>query len=590
MNISDTLFRPVAKTSISVKRGILSACMFAMAFAAFAQDLSTEITVDRIVEPKQREAVRPMWSPNLLSPPQLNATIEPVEYRLFGTIISPLHTLAPAIWGENVEKTPYKGYASIGYFPINNIGANAGYRFLDNQNFSAGAWMQYDGNSYKRAFEKSNYNTITYPWETRKLKLGSQQVNIGAYGTFTPNEHSALSINADYKFASILQPKSKDDGSFSRGANQFGAKVAWNDFHSKFSYNVSAAIQRFAFSESDFDPDGLPGLNPLAQTWTSFSAGIGRTRIGENHRYFGVDFDLDLLHTDARKLYFSSSERVIGSLRPYVVVGKNACKALIGLKGEILESDRHSNGYFLPEVRIWWAPKTLPLSAYMNFYYKSHINPASQLFVENPYFNSFSDADNSTDIIFDAGVNLGKINGVTFTLCGGVARNNDNVRPVLNNINEKVAAWDSEYGGNMMQTIDFTSWKVGATASYEYKSYGKAALGLFYGGADDYNFSWFEWLDNSQWVFTANIDAHPIEKLTLGLNYELRASRTALTEGYGDLDLKDLNNLTLNASYAVSPTLTAFFRCENMLNSHYLLIGGLPAQGIKGLFGATIKF
>lgn len=590
MNISKALSKLSAKTSVGVKHGLIYACMMTMALGAFAQDLSTEITVDRIVEPKQREAVRPTLVPIKLSMPQLHAAIEPVEYRLSGTIISPLHTLAPVMWGDTVEKTPYKGYASIGYFPINNIGANAGYRFLDTKNLSAGAWMQYDGNSYKSAFEQNDYNATAYPWKTRKLKLGGQEVNVGAYGTFNPNIHSSLSVNADYKFASILQPWSKKDDSFSRGANQVGVKASWVDFCSKFSYNASASLQRFAFTKSDFTPAELPEASPLAQTWTSISAGIGRTRAGENHRYFGVDFNLDLLHTDADEMYFSSDNRVVGSLRPYVVVGKNAFKALIGLKGEILESKRHSKGYFLPEVRIWWAPVTLPFSAYMNFNYSSNINPASQLFVKNPYFNSFSDADNSTDIILDAGFNLGKISGVTFSLCGGVARNVDNIRPVLKNSDENVAAWDSEYGGNFIGTLDFTSWKLGATASYEYKALGKAALGLFYGGADDYDFSWYEWLDNARWIFTASVDVRPIEKLNVGLGYELHATRNALTEGNGGLDLKDLNNLTLNASYAVSPAITAFLRCENMLNSHYLMAGGLPAQGIKGLFGATIKF
>jgi len=56
------------------------------------------------------------------------------------------------------------------------------------------------------------------------------------------------------------------------------------------------------------------------------------------------------------------------------------------------------------------------------------------------------------------------------------------------------------------------------------------------------------------------------------------------------VDLGNVSNLTLGASYAFTPSLTFFIRGENLLNHRHIILGDRISQGITGLLGASYKF
>ena len=57
-----------------------------------------------------------------------------------------------------------------------------------------------------------------------------------------------------------------------------------------------------------------------------------------------------------------------------------------------------------------------------------------------------------------------------------------------------------------------------------------------------------------------------------------------------DYDLKDVSDLSVGASYAVTDDFTVFARGENLLGTDSYLLPYVPAQGLTGLVGIGWKF
>jgi outer membrane cobalamin receptor len=90
-------------------------------------------------------------------------------------------------------------------------------------------------------------------------------------------------------------------------------------------------------------------------------------------------------------------------------------------------------------------------------------------------------------------------------------------------------------------------------------------------------------------VLNASLTVTPISALDVEVGYERRDGRklVSLTETY---DLKTADNLVLGAKYRINDQLNVWARLENMLNTRYYMISGLPAQGFSGLIGVGYKF
>jgi hypothetical protein len=136
---------------------------------ALAQDLKKDVVIDRDVEPAVRAANRmSSVAPSILSPNVEKRKLLLSEYTGTGSLNCRLSMLEPAAYADTFAISPYRGYAAIGYFPAFNLGASAGYRFVDTEHTKLGAWLQYDGNSYNSKSELLMGGTV--PYYTYKLK------------------------------------------------------------------------------------------------------------------------------------------------------------------------------------------------------------------------------------------------------------------------------------------------------------------------------------------------------------------------------------------------------------------------------------
>ncbi len=106
------------------------------------------------------------------------------------------------------------------------------------------------------------------------------------------------------------------------------------------------------------------------------------------------------------------------------------------------------------------------------------------------------------------------------------------------------------------------------------------------------------WRDRAKTVVNADLRVTPIERLDVTLGWEYRGNRASMARYISDAgesevlrtSLGSVSNINAGALYRITPRWSVFLKGENLLNRHYTLIGGMPAQGITGLAGVTYKF
>jgi hypothetical protein len=87
----------------------------------------------------------------------------------------------------------------------------------------------------------------------------------------------------------------------------------------------------------------------------------------------------------------------------------------------------------------------------------------------------------------------------------------------------------------------------------------------------------------------AGINIHPVEKLSLALDYYIASGRKMLLYN-NNKDMKDINELNLTASYALNDTFGAYVKMNNILSKSYQVIYGYPLQGFSIMGGLSIHF
>lgn len=113
-----------------------------------AQDLSKEIVIEKDIVPQERQASRHNVTPTMSLSPISVKPLSLSEGAAGVQVPGFLTTLEPAQGECLIGKSPYRGYANIGYFPLLNFGASAGYRIIASEATTLDVWDQYNFNSY----------------------------------------------------------------------------------------------------------------------------------------------------------------------------------------------------------------------------------------------------------------------------------------------------------------------------------------------------------------------------------------------------------------------------------------------------------
>lgn len=528
----------------------------------FAQNLSTEVVVDRTIQPKEHAASRlGGLTPVLVLPNAKPETLSTARFTTLSPLTRSYTRLDPAVGGRAAEMSPYKGYAAIGYFPAMNLGASAGYRFLNNEKFTLGAAFQLDAESYK-----------PFSDEIPDAKNSQMYARVGVDFGWRPKENSQLSIDLDYSYL-----KDKTWLWNNQSINGIGLGADWKSRINGFDYTVGI-YENFEKS-GDVEVCCLKDNSSIKQI-----EGLTQNRFGVNAAVmkpfaetscFGVDFNADFIHTNHPTYDDTVNiDNTIGTIgvKPYYGLDMGRFTARIGIDVDFGVGD-DAKVHIAPDIRLQWAASS-QFGIWLNAGGGDRLNSfAARRQLTNYQLFANGLRRSNIPLILEGGFNIGPFSGFTAEIYGGYAKAN----------NWLMAGW---IGGEEYE--DIKGWHAGLRFGYEWNIL-KASLGGEV-APSKYNKAWIYNYDKAKYVITAALDVKPIEKLTVGVGYEFRDHRGYSFDPDEWYSLGNVSNLTVHADYKILPWLTVYGRGENLLGRRYDIIGWLPSQKQKGAIGVAVKF
>lgn len=576
----------ICATTLTILAGIICA-------EAKDKDLKTEITVDRTIVPVEREAVRlGSLSPRLLSAPVNMRQLSLADYTDPAAITRSLSTLAPAAYADTFALSPYRGYASVGYFPIFNLGASAGYRFIDNARTRLGAWLQYDGYNYKPYADGDETSADG--------KYSDNTVSIGASLHQRVGSHSSLGAQLGYTHSAVGLPDNFTN--HSQSADILDANLSWLSRSRLIGYRLAAGFSRFAYNKDcliDFESLEIPmqsyNIKAPAENHFNFNAGVAFFGSSVSPRG-GIDLSADFVSrsngADASETLKLSpiSDKTLGvvSATPYFAFHSGRIHGRIGARVDISVGGEGKKLHIAPDVMLDWNAAN-QLAIYLKLNGGEHLNTLRSLYDYCPYVAPIWQYGRSNiPVTADLGINIGPFSGFSAKIFGGYAQANDWLMPQLIFTDVNAGITTTNYG-----SYDLKGWHAGVALAYDWQSKVKATLSAET-ASNDCDKAYYLWRDRAKYVINAGIEVRPISPLSIAIGYELRTGRHNYC-GYPSqaenlLKLHSLSNLSLSASYRLTDAWTVSLRGENLLNHHYNLVTDIQARPIHALASISYKF
>lgn len=562
------------------------------AATAGAQQLNKEITVEREVVPIQREATRLNFMPAISLPPLAMQRLSPSDRAITARVPAGITVLDPAAWADSIYVSPYRGYASIGFMPLYNAMLSAGYRIVDNSTTRVGAWLQYDGTVYTSRHTPA-YNNLF----ADKKYIRDNTATAGIYASQRIGASSELSGEFDYTYTKFNQISCRDmysstvmetlpSGKYichNQSVNRLNADLGWKSTINDLGYGIRAGYSRFAFGsgrEADGQTVDLPAEK---ENNFRFGADLSADFDGASLAMLDIDFSglntksiIDLNDNDSKDystwlLRFS----------PSYAYRSGVFDIKLGARIDLT----HNSGkafHIAPDVKLAVNPS--PMFAFeVSAGGGEWQNTLGSLFAIGRNIDSWSAYSNShIPLTVDARLRIGPRSGLYGELSGSYARANDWLMP----------AGYGHYGNMRFFQQNIKGFRVGAAIGYRWSTILDARVEWQTAKNDTYK-GYYLWRDRARNVIDASVKVNPIDKLSVDLGFTLRTDRRTFTHmdgGPSMIPLGDVRNLSLGATYRLTPSVSVFVEGENLLNHRYSTVDYYESQGITGLAGASFKF
>ncbi len=580
----------------------LGICFAAIGHAQ--EPLSKEITVEKEIVPQEREASRLFQQPQLLLPSIHLKRLNWSDRAVIAPVTPSITVLPPNKYASSVTAPNTRGYFDIGYFPSFQLGASAGYRFVDDEYTRLGAWMQYDGSQYS----KENVYGLKPTYKSHDFTLGADlQHTFDGIGT--------LSADIAYGFNSLWFPVFGYDNSgnvavddaFNRSANRAGINLGWSSLFGNLDIHASVNYGYFGFSKA------YPGTGLKALTDGSFSVNVGASYplskssvIGADISYSSTSFSENLSVLLGQNYEFEGilSPAVsfgVVDLAPYFISRGDTYSARLGI--ELTAQTGEISGVNIgPDVRLDWMPSQ-QFSVYAQIK-AAHvtINTLGSMLDRDRYINpSIIYLPTRTKGQLDLGIVIGPFSGASFEAWGGIGSYDNANMPILYQ-NEYSSANPVAYIQTlgMYAPMNFKSFNYGIAFNYAYSDLLKVKLS-YEGAPQEHDTGYIEWADRAKSVIEASLTITPIKPLDLTVAYRRRADRAVMSvrpesaeifKGYiySMTPLGDVNSLDLSATYRFNERFSVWANVENLLGEKWQLTYGVPNVGITGLVGIGYKF
>lgn len=562
---------------------IFAATALALSGVVNAQDINTEITIEREVVPEQRAAARPDVMPRLQLP-QVDPVNLSLSDRSYVTSVPPyMSRLQPAAFGAPAAPGRHRGYVSGGYLPVYNLDLSAGYRLWQTDCAAADVFGQFNGVDYDRLHRNSFMLGAAFEAQTG---ADGRFRAMADFGQSHYNQHEQLfSVENKSRF-SVFDLTAGYDGRVGPSVDlNVGAAVNMADYSThmvggngndrsnrQWRFGLTAGIDWHSSDVSSWGIDvGGTFIAPDYCNQTLDHDGYGQScfkkasfRVVPHYRYVTPVFDVRL------------GLSVNGM---YAVSSGKPCEACQTYRDRLHLSDRTM---LAPELSMTWRPSA-SFAAWIDWTARGEDNFLGTVYHAMPYggmaqVGGFSCVP--VDVKF--GVNFGPWKGVSLQVRAGYADAEDWLMPTGD--------------GNRLGAVDLESLMLGGELCYDYRSVLsiKVAYDRILNDGD-----YYLWRDGAGAQLAASLDVRPVDRLGLRLSWLNRVRREAQvvmwSTGYGQDeyptgDYGTLSSLDLRADYSVNSRLGVFMSLENLLAKRWLLAGGVPSQKLHGLIGVTYTF
>lgn len=581
---------------------IASAVGLATALTCGAQQLSKEIVIDREVEPEVRAITRPDMTAGLYIAPVKAMTLKPWEYNRVGDIRPQITLLEPVAYADTVAVSPYRGYARVGYLPMFNLGASAGYRFVCTPNTKVGAWLNYAGSSY----HVNTANFLKPEIATKdKVSLSSNTFDLGVdlfHGTTKGN----LTADVQITYASIAQPMYKDN--FTQNVSGILLGGEWVSSTKIIPWRLGAKFSTFGFGEKtpglDVFPvaDIRPAYTPTAVREYIYNVNGGVMKPFGNSA-IGLDIDLTFQHLSSLNSFWVVSnpqeETFVDGVEnlgdnnfnvlkfaPYYKYNSNAFKARLGIDVNRL-TGLNSTTRIAPDIRVAWTPSQ-QFAVWATADAPTHVTTVRELYNVSPYMASqFALSPTLVNCDIRAGITIGPVHNVAVT--GWVGYSNSDYAPVMT-ATRQFSSFMAQQDGALAfgARVEWSHRIVDVYADVEGAQNGNDKV-------------YYRWTDKAKFDVKAGLTLHPVNKLDIGVDWHLRSGRHFYDVNFSDYlqgDSNDIgcrslgiiNNLTLKGSYQISTALSVFANFENIMCRRWQVAPGVESARLHGLVGVSYKF
>ncbi len=599
---------------------ILIAAALVTAPALTAQELNEEVTVDHTVVTQHYDASRIAVNPLLNLPAVKVSPLRFSERTINVTMPRYISPLEPTAYADTLETSPYAGYASIGYFPIYNLAASAGYRFLDTDRQRLNAWMQFDGTSYK---DGKTLNPVT--GETFDAWLPRNTLSLGVTYHLMVGRKSEIDAGIDYTLDHFRAPGSQrydsQTGSvmnalYGQTVNRVNAAAQFLSSVGGLHYTAGFSYGYFGYSNGALTStlslgSGATAITALQEAFRpvrsnvfNFNGAAWLPIDTYNDVFLGVN--LDVLN-DTRASWLGTVSSIpsaytvtpddgayntgLLSLNPKYRLNTSEFKLTLGA---LVQFTFHSGKviHIAPDVQVTWSPASV-FTIWGKAGGGEHQNTLARVFDVNYMAAPFLAYRNShLPLVIDGGIVVGPFKGIYGEVSSGYAVANDWLMP----------AGAGAYGPSLMRAIDMKGWHVGLAVGGKWRNWidGRVSIEA---APQKYNRGYYLWADRAKYVMDISLKSNPIKPLEVGIGYSLRACRymiehTTYVPADGGASsilerrtrLGNIGNIGINGKWTFTDQISFFLEIENLLDHRYRTVGLVEGQGIRGLAGVTYQF
>lgn len=527
-----------------------------LAVGAAAQDITTEVVVERSIQPVERAATRPSGlTPTLTLPAVGTVTLSTASYTGLSAVVRSYTGLQPSRGAIVPVEGPWRGYVSLGYFPVYNLGFAAGYRAIADERSSLDIHAAFNGYDYKawdNADEKNSYNG------------GS----IGVNYSLRPNAHSLLTASADFTYASA---STYYTAAQSRTAGN--VHLGWQSEIQGLEYHAAANVDINAFGDTHFDLGSInTPYDGLHQQLYSFDLG-GALPFGENNKV-GADVSASFMHSDFDATFGENDSPTLGivHLRPFYSLQSDQVTASAGFNVDFFTGG-DSKVHISPAIDLAWRPASILALHAVATGGTGFNSVRSQLDLCPllPGFESYGRYRVPYDI--SGAIVVGPVAGLTATLAGGYAHAKSVLMPGDNSLAQPLHLRNAK------------GWHASLALGYEHRIFSIGASAEIASSDAAAGKTYYLWADGARWQIKAYGTVRPLKQLAIGVDYTFRSHRHTPAASLGCI-----SDLALRATYSFSERFDIFANAENILGRRYLITPTISSQKLHGLVGATYRF